>query len=127
MFKSFSKINLSILSLSKLRFDTSNDHQNEKIFCIRYAIRTILVPLRSKSRRRKILLSRSIHAAHLVDRARRSRVREGRAEFHQRRETIPIFVKGMPVLFSWLTKSVRSRRRKENEGEEEGMHGCWYS
>lgn len=42
-----------------------------------------------------------------------SRVRERRAEFHQRRETIPIFVKGM---LSWLTKSVRSRRRKENEG-----------
>lgn len=69
-------------------------------------------PLRSKSRRR------SVHAAHLVDPARRSRVREGRAEFHQRRETILIFVKGIPMLFSRLTKSVRSRRRKENEGEE---------
>lgn len=29
-----------------------------------------------------------------------SRVRERGAEFHQRRETIPIFVKGMPVPFT---------------------------
>ena len=52
------------------------------------------------STRRKILLSRNLPRIQSIQHDCVSRVRERGAEFHQRRETIPIFVKGMPVPFT---------------------------